>query len=460
MSLTFVRCVNAGKVMCFIWVCTLTLACVGTNWCCALTLEEAVELALKNDAETRADSYAAEAQYAEGAGAIAGYGPQLSVSGSYISSTDKLYTDDNEAAEAREADFNETEFTVSFRQPLIDLEKASIAIKGSKEMDIAVLLQEKAREDLLLTVHERFYKVLSARETLRIARSESDALRQQVEHAKDRIALGFGTITDQYDAEARYRISLAAEIANKTTYENAINALEETVGGVVEAAEEENQDNPLPIVEGTLDYWLNSAIKNNTDLSIKKFQYDAARFNYHAKQSRFLPTLSAFADYNEQDSDDGLLGYGEERTELDVGVRIEMNLLAGGTDTAATVAASKRKFEARERVNAAKRAMERSVRSLWGSLNDTVLLMDAYKLAVEANENSLQATKASYTEGVKTLLDVLNAQQDYYRALGQYKTTGYDYMILLQKFKQVVGIGVYEGGSMKSTIVGKIKEYS
>ncbi|WP_163339148.1 TolC family protein [Desulfopila sp. IMCC35008] len=412
---------------------------LGAQSSSALTLEEAIELAFESDANTKAEIYAAKAQHADGLGALTGYGPQLSVSGSYMSSSDELYPDNEEETEARKTDFNETELTVSFRQPLVDLEKASIAAKGVSEMDVAKLLEKRAQEDLLLLVHERFYNALSAKEKLRISQSESDALRQQVEHAKDRITLGFGTITDQYDAQARYRVSQATEISNKTSYDNAIKALEETVGQPVQLLDEVDQDSPLSSLEGDLETWLLSATENNTDLSIKRFQYEAAKADYRAKQSRFLPTMSAFADYTERDSDDGLFGYGEERTEFDVGVRLDLNLLAGGTDAAATVAASKRKLEARERVNAAMRTMERSVSSLWGSLNNTVLLMDAYQLAVEANENSLIATKSSYTEGVKTLLDVLNAQQDYYRALGQYKTTKYEYLILLQRFKQVVG---------------------
>ena len=41
---------------------------------------------------------------------------------------------------------------------------------------------------------------------------------------------------------------------------------------------------------------------------------------------------------------------------------------------------------------------------------------------------------------MKVLLDVLNAQQDYYRSLRQFKTSRYDYMVLLEKFRQVVGV--------------------
>ncbi len=418
----------------------MAIGCCQPSFVSGLTLEEAVTLAQTNDPTTKAEIFAAEARYADGAQAVGGYGPRLNVTANYFESEDRLYPDvaENEAGDRR-ADFSETEYRISFEQPLVDLEKAALFARGLKGMDIAELLEKKAGEDLVLLVQERFYAALSARERFNIAQSESDALKQQVQHAKDRIALGFGTITDQYDAEARYRISLAAEIANKTEFENGVKALEEIIGITVNSLEDVNRDEQLPPLTGDLETWLAVADENNTDLALRKLQYAETQLDYRAKQSRFLPSLSLFADYLERDADGGLIGYGEERRETDVGIRLNINLLAGGTDTAATVAASKRKFEARERVTATKGSLIRSVSSLWGSINDTASLLDAYEMAVKANEQALDATRASYTEGVKNLLDVLNAQQDYFRTLGQYRTARFDYMVLLARFENVVG---------------------
>jgi outer membrane protein len=165
-----------------------------------------------------------------------------------------------------------------------------------------------------------------------------------------------------------------------------------------------------------------------------------AEFDLRAAESRFLPSLVFFADYTENDPDDGLLGYGEERKETEIGLRLEMNLLAGGRDAAATVAASKRAKGAKEQVKATDRAVKRSVSSLWDSIKNTKTLVEAYQLAVDANKLAMESTQASYDEGAKVLLDVLNAQQDFFRSLREYKTTRYDYMVLLEKFRQVVGV--------------------
>jgi len=420
-------------------LCCLALQLALFTSAAALTLQEAIQLAIENDAQYQADSYAAQAQYADGIAVMAGYGPRLDLAGSYHYSRDRLSPDDDAELEAESANFHERLITASFRQPIINAEMLSASMRGGKEMSIAELQEKKAREDLLLKTCERFYAALSAGENLTIAESETKALHQQVENAKDRIDLDFGTITDQYDAEARYLTSQASQIANRTEFENSKKALVEIIGQPVIELDDSSSAGLLPTIGHDLDYWQQFAAQHNTDLSIRKLQYDAARLQYHEKQSRFGPSLTFFVDYSERDSEDGLAGYGEERVETDTGVRMEMNLLAGGTDTASTVAALKRKLEARERVHAARLAVTRSVSSLWGTVNDTLSLLEAYNQAVTANEKAFAATTDSYQEGVKTLLDVLNAEQAYFRALSQYKTTRYDYLMQCQRFRHVVG---------------------
>lgn len=412
-----------------------------SNTASALGLPEIIQLALERDAQLRADTFAAEARNADGWQSVAGYGPTLSASGAYMRSRDDSQPEESATVADRLANFNEGEIKAGLEQPMIDLEKGSKALQGIAEMDIAELLKKKAQEDLRLKVHERYYAILSAQEAHRLARAESAALEKQVRDAEDKLELGFDTITSQYDAEARYRLSLATMIARQTDLNNTLKALEEVIGQeLVGELEDLAPDMTMPVVPKDVATWLEISRAANTDIKIKNLQVKTARLEYRAARSRFLPSLVFFADFNERHSSDGLLGYGEERSELDVGFRLEGKLLAGGRDSAATIAAGKRISAAEERATAAGRAMNRSVRSLWDSIRQTRELIVAYQQAVAANEKALESTRAAYDEGAKVLLDVLNAQQEYFRSQRQYQTSRYDYMILLEKFRQVVGV--------------------
>lgn len=407
----------------------------------AISLDDVVQLALENDARLQAETFAAEARTADGWQAVTGYGPVVSGYGSYMKSRYSMHPDEAAELEDRVANYYEQELSIELEQPVIDLEKASIALRGMTEIDMAGIEQKKAFEDLLLRVHERYYALLSSRQNQELARIESKALLNQLETTKEKLDLGFGTITDQHNAEARYRLSLATEIAQKTEFDNARKALEEVINQeLTEEIEDFPADVQLPELPLTSNEWHEIARLNNSDLRLRLLQLKMAQFNYHAAKSKFLPSLIFFANYTENDPDDGLLGYGEETRETQVGLRLEMNLLAGGRDTAATIAASKRAKAAKQQVKVADRAVNRSVGSLWDSIENTKSLVDAYQLAADANRLAMESTQASYDEGAKVLLDVLNAQQDYFRSMREYKTTRYDYMVLLEKFRQVVGV--------------------
>lgn len=423
------------------WSFVFVLLAIYPSSATAITLEEVVQLALDNDARLQVEKFAAEARTADGWQAVAGYGPVVSGYGSYIKNRDTTFPDEGSGVEDRVANYYEQELSIELKQPVIDLEKASIALRGMTEMDMAKLEKKKAFEDLLLRVHEQYYAVLSSRQNQDLAKIESKALLNQLETTKEKLDLGFGTITDQHNAEARYRLSLATEVVRKTEFDNAIKALEEIINQELsEEMEDLSADIQLPDLPLDRSTWHEIARLNNSDLGLRQLQLKMAEFDLRAVESRFLPSLVFFADYTENEPDDGLLGYGEERRETEIGLRLEMNLLAGGRDTAATIAASKRAKGAKEQVKAADRAVKRSVGSLWDSIENTKNLVEAYQLAVDANKLAMESTQASYDEGAKILLDVLNAQQDFFRSLRKYKTTRYDYMVLLEKFRQIVGV--------------------
>jgi outer membrane protein len=290
-----------------------------------------------------------------------------------------------------------------------------------------------------LKVHEQFYAVLSAQEQLKTARGESEALRQSAKQTKERLSQGAGTITDQDDAEARWRTALATEIAAKTDYENNVKALAETVGQPCGNLEADCENCPLPEPGEDLDYWRHQAETANTGLLITGLQYRAAELVLQEKKGRFLPNLVAFADYSHRNSNGGLPSYGDERESMDAGLRLQMDLLAGGADTAAVIAASSRRDEAQERLTEAKRSLERSLTSLWDSLRDGKALTDASRQAAEASERALASTQTAYNEGLRTVIDLLDAQREHYRNLGQYQASRYNYLTLLARFRNVIG---------------------
>lgn len=407
----------------------------------AITLEEVVNLALEHEAQLKADRYLAESKYAEGLKALSSYGTNVYLSGTYMHSRDSVAPDTAAGIEDKTVNFDETEFTASLEQPVIDVEKINVAREGLVMMAMSELLHKKAKEDLILKVHERFYSLLSSIENHNLAKAESRALFEQLNNAKEKLELGFGIIADQNNAEARYSIAVANEISKKTEMDNAKAALEELINQELQLpVEAEHLNNKLPQIPQGQEDWLSVAKKHNTSMTLSRLEEQTALLKKSAAQSRFLPELVLFADYSNRRPDDGLIGYGERRTEADVGLKLQFELLAGGRDVASSIAATKTARALREQRHVAERDLKKRVKSLTTSLENTYQLIGAYQKAVNANLAAFESTQASYDEGVKVLLDVLNAQQDYFRSQREYKTARYEYMVLLARFENAIGM--------------------
>ena len=410
-----------------------------------MSYDQALAQAVAQEARHKAEEQDAQATKAQGWQAIAGMGPTLSAHAQPSLNEDRLKrnpdTAQEYAGEDRSTSYHDMELGLTLRQPLLDLERIHTARQGSRRFDLAALMQQKAYEDLAVRIAEQYYATLAAEETHAIRQAEEETLAQQVAAARERKGLGYGTIIDVYDAEARLELAKASTIAGWDELDSARLALMESLH-----QNELEQLNPSPSVQDLprrdkdLTSWQQQAQQHNAELQIRLQQAEIARLEHLALLGRFAPRLGAVGSYIYNNPSKSLYYDSEEKeSEAYIGLRLEMDLLAGGADTAAAVAANKRLQAARYRTEESRRAVARSVQSLWNSLGSTYNLAQAYEKSVLANQQALESTKEGYREGVKVLLDVLDAQQKYYNALNQSQAVRNNYMVLYQKFMVMTG---------------------
>lgn len=426
--------------------CLLTTMAVFPTMTMALDLGQAIELAKKNDAAFQAEKLDARADNISGWRSVAEMGPRIAASYKYLRKKESYIPDDSTETdtsielEDQQATIDDGEITVSLNQPIIDLAKLNTARQGFLEMDIATVQLKKAEENLIVRVVERYFGVLAAKDEVDLANSKSQALAELFNKSREIHRLGLGLVSDQYDVEARYQLALASKASAVAKLEDARESLSELLGiTIVDDLQDHDNDSILSIPEKDIDFWLSFARENNVDLRLKKLQADAKRLNVTIARSKFLPVLNFYAEYEKQEPDDGLDGYGWERETTEFGLKLEMELLSGGRDVADYMARKARYRAAREHVTASRRSVSRSVKSVWNTLRSKRQMIDAYRKAASAGNKSLEVVQAGYHEGLHTLLDVLNAQRDYFISKSQYQKAGYDFLVESIKFKQVAG---------------------
>ena len=64
----------------------------------------------------------------------------------------------------------------------------------------------------------------------------------------------------------------------------------------------------------------------------------------------------------------------------------------------------------------------------------------AQALAISAAQSALDATRAGYKAGTKSIVDVLQTQRTLFAAMRDYANARYDYIIDMLKLKQLAGM--------------------
>ncbi len=412
----------------------------------ALDLEQAIQLAKKHDATFQAERLDAQAERLIGWRSVADMGPSIVATYKYLRKEESYAPDDSNDLDAstkledQQATIDDNEITLTLNQPIIDLSKFNTVKHGFLKMKIATARLKRAEENLIVRVTERYYGVLSATDEVDIANSKTQALVELLNKAREVRRLGLGLVSDMYDVEARYQLALASKASSLAKLEDTHESLFELLGiPVVDELHSGENNSTFAMPEKDIDFWLGFARENNVDLQLTHYRLNVESLNFNIARSKFLPTLNFYAEYERQEPDAGLDGYGWERETTEIGLKLEINLLNGGRDVVDVMANKTRYRAARQRVTSSMRSVTRSVKSTWNSLRSKRKMIDAYRKAAEAGNKSLEVVRASYHEGLHTLLDVLNAQRDYFISKSQYQKAGYDYLVELAKFKQVVG---------------------
>ena len=76
-----------------------------------------------------------------------------------------------------------------------------------------------AEQELILRVTQTYFDVLMAQDGVHLALAQKSAIAEQLEQAKRNFEVGSATITDTYEAQARYDLVSAQEIAAQSNLE-------------------------------------------------------------------------------------------------------------------------------------------------------------------------------------------------------------------------------------------------
>jgi outer membrane protein len=246
-------------------------------------------------------------------------------------------------------------------------------------------------------------------------RAQVGVLQVNLEATKDRFEIGDLTRTDVAQSEAR----LAQAVSNmETARANLIRSKEVYIQLVGHAPGELAAPPPLPNLPDAPDKAVNVALEANPDVIAARQNAQAAGFDRKAANAQRLPTVSVFTQTSYSNAlnsvSSNIPGFQADNSSLtaQAGVRATIPIYQGGQPAAQIRQAQARLGQAQELEIAAEREAIAQTRASYASWQASLDVIASSQRAVSANELSLEGTRAENSVGNRTILDILNAEQE------------------------------------------------
>lgn len=402
----------------------------------AQTLEEAVAQSLTTHPKIKEAFDLYQARMYQHDGAKAGYYPTVDLTGGVgYSDVDNNTTRNGAGNPNVDATQTRKEAGISLRQMIFDgFNTSSNVARTEAEAGAQRLALVSEAENTALRTAEVYINMLRQQEILELSKRNLEVHEQIKSDITKRTTSGLGSTADQTQIEGR----VARAYANMAAAENNYRDAESEFIRVVNM---QPKDLVQPVPDGgklptSLDGALKIATEQHPTLLSSLQDIEAAKYQHEGAKSGFYPNVAFEVNQNWNDDVGGVNGRDDELTAM---VRMRYNLFRGGADVAETKATSALYSQAKDIHMNAFRQVEEGTRLAWNAKESLAKQKEYIQQHVDASYETVQAYKKQFGLGQRTLLDVLNTENELFEARRSYITAEYDALLADYRVMNAMG---------------------
>ncbi|QYJ86450.1 TolC family outer membrane protein [Shewanella mesophila] len=409
--------------------------------CSSQTLEQAVAHTLDTNPDIRIAFNRFKAREEQVNQAVAGYMPTVDISGGYgweqtNSPSTRRKKNQGDVDDEGVIELMRSEVGFSIKQMLFDgFYTSSEVDRYSFEASADQWALFAAAEDMALEVARVYVNYIRAEQVLTLAEKNLQSHKDIYDQIKQRTDSGLGSVADLSQITGR----LARANANVISAKNNFYDAKAQFMRIVEK-EPENLIVPVPdddMLPADLNSSLTLAQDNHPILKSASSDINAAENERSSAQSNYYPKLSLELGGNWNDNLDGEDGYsafasqnvGGHSNDLVAMVRVKYNLFAGGKDLAREKEAAYKVGEAKEIRQRAYRQVVEGVNLAWNAYE----MLEPQKMYIREHVIAAKDTQVAYSQqfnlGQRTLLDLLDTENELFEARKDYLEAEYDEII-------------------------------
>lgn len=325
--------------------------------------------------------------------------------------------------------------------------------QGQRGMDVAQAQLDTASQNLIIRVAQAYFDVLAAQDSVQVAQSQKKAITTQLEMAKRNFEVGTATITDSHEAQARFDLVTAQEIAAQNDLQIKRVVLDQLVGRVGVQPTRLAAPLTLPKVDpDNVQSWVDTALATQPQIRQAQLALDIAKLDTQKAETGHKPTVDLQAGYVVNRYPNGYmtpsLPAGSRTNSAQIGVVMNVPLFAGfavQNRIRETVALEEK---SRAQLDDARRSVEQATRTAFLGVQSGQAQVKALEAALASSKSALDANKTGYEVGVRINIDVLNAQSQVFQT--ERDLANARYQVLLGQLKLRQASGVLSDDSLRS----------
>jgi outer membrane protein len=311
-----------------------------------------------------------------------------------------------------------------------------------RQLELAGIQLKAAEQDLMVRLSQAYFDVLISRESLDFVKAQKVAVAEQLAAAKRNFEVGTSTITDTREAQARYDLVLAQEIAADNDLRIKRLALNQLVGlnNIEPKSLATNAKLTLPASKSVED-WVQQSSESNPSVIQSRAALEIAKLEIAKAEAGHKPTLDLVAGYTPTRYKNGK---GINSSQIDantnsLSLSFNVPLFAGFATQNRIKETVALEDKARSDLDAAERNIAQATRTAFFGLQSGIGQVNALQAAEASSQSALDANKLGYQVGVRINIDVLNSQSQLFQTKRDLAKARYDVLLGQLKLRQAAG---------------------
>lgn len=301
--------------------------------------------------------------------------------------------------------------TLSVRQAIIRPQQWYLVAQAAYQVQDAQAVVVRERQNLAIRVAASYFEALLAQDTLWLNDAQRDFLLAQLDAANKSLTAGAGTRTDIDDARAKLDLNKAQELEARQYMELTQRQLEVLVGQPVLAVAGVQPQRVPDVLTNLqpLEQWVRTAEQFSPEVRSVQAQLDAARMEVAKARAGHLPTLDLVASSQRSRSENAISPQAQYAANT-LALQLNVPLYSGGAVNSLTRQASADVERLTELREAVKLDLGTRIHKEYRGVTEGMARVRALEQALESAGVALESAQKSFAAGVRTRLDVLNAQ--------------------------------------------------